>query len=326
MEISIIIPVCNVSRYLTECLDSICRQHFEDTEVILIDDGSTDQSGEICDAYGAAYTFVHAAHQPNQGPSAARNAGIRAASGRYLLFIDGDDHIACGSIAAFLREIKARPADLYFLKAEKIYPNGKKAALDGMGGWVTDSADKLDVLRNLAEMPKFPGSACTKLVSRQMVLEHDIYFEEGVRAEDLIWSLRCILCAGSYGYIGADYYYYRQMRMDSAANMVTGQGAFELYRALMQGMELAEGEKAPICTYVRRMMAYEAEVLLLYYGRLGRDERKNMKKEVRSACRLLKYRKKARTRLIRVLVSLLGVDAAGTVLSKAYSLREWYFL
>ena len=98
MIFSVVIPVYNVKDYLPKCIDSVLAQDFTDYEVILIDDGSTDgESGAICDRYAAAHPErIRAIHKPNGGVGEARNVGIEAAQGEYLIFIDSDDYIAPG--------------------------------------------------------------------------------------------------------------------------------------------------------------------------------------------------------------------------------------
>ena len=91
--ISVIVPIYNVERYLEKCIDSILAQTYRNLEVILIDDGSKDDSGTICDAYAAADSRVKVIHQQNGGAAAAKNAGLRAATGEYLSFVDADDWI-----------------------------------------------------------------------------------------------------------------------------------------------------------------------------------------------------------------------------------------
>ena len=92
--ITIIIPVYNVGEFLVECVESIQAQEYDNIEVLLVDDGSTDGSGALCDTLASESQKVVAIHQPNMGPSVARNTGVRAASGDYVAFIDSDDIIA----------------------------------------------------------------------------------------------------------------------------------------------------------------------------------------------------------------------------------------
>ena len=91
MEISVIIPIYNVENYLKRCLDSVLKQENVSMEVILVDDGSTDSSGKICDEYATKYPHIKSLHITNSGPSSAKNVGYDMASGNYVSFIDSDD-------------------------------------------------------------------------------------------------------------------------------------------------------------------------------------------------------------------------------------------
>lgn len=98
MLFSIIIPVYNVEKYLPQCLDSIINQEIREYEIILVDDGSTDSSGEICDIYEKQYDNIMVRHIRNHGVSYARNTGLEYARGKYIWFIDGDDYVEKGSL------------------------------------------------------------------------------------------------------------------------------------------------------------------------------------------------------------------------------------
>jgi len=93
MELSILVPVYNTEKYLKRCVESLLSQSVKDYEVILVDDGSTDGSGSICDEFARKDSRVRVIHQENAGPSAARLAGIRASCGAYLGFVDSDDYV-----------------------------------------------------------------------------------------------------------------------------------------------------------------------------------------------------------------------------------------
>lgn len=91
--VSVIVPVYNVASYLPACIDSVLAQTFADFELLLVDDGSTDGSGDICDDYACRDVRVTVLHQPNAGPAAARNAALDVAQGEYVAFVDSDDVI-----------------------------------------------------------------------------------------------------------------------------------------------------------------------------------------------------------------------------------------
>lgn len=106
MKLSIIVPVYNVKNYLSDCLDSILNQTYRDFEMILVDDGSTDGSGELCDQYAAQDERISVIHQKNQGLSVTRNHGIARAKGEYLMFVDSDDYLCAGMHWSFWQSVR----------------------------------------------------------------------------------------------------------------------------------------------------------------------------------------------------------------------------
>ena len=112
--ISIIIPVYNIEKYLSKCLESIAIQSYQNLEILLIDDGSSDRSPEICDAYKKKDKRFCVIHKENGGLSSARNAGIEIASGKYLLFVDGDDYIDKDMVKILYKRIKQDKSDMAF--------------------------------------------------------------------------------------------------------------------------------------------------------------------------------------------------------------------
>ena len=111
-EVSIIVPVYQVEKYLRQCVDSILAQTFTDFELILVDDGSKDQSGQICDEYAGMDERIKVIHQENGGVASARNRGIDCAEGSYLCFIDADDWIEETMVARCVSHIKQYDADV----------------------------------------------------------------------------------------------------------------------------------------------------------------------------------------------------------------------
>lgn len=114
MKLSVVVPIYNVENYLRRCVDSLLNQDLEpsDYEIILIDDGSTDGSGAIADAYAAKYSHICAIHQANAGLSGARNTGIGAASGEYVQFVDSDDYLEPNVLGALLDKMAAERLDV----------------------------------------------------------------------------------------------------------------------------------------------------------------------------------------------------------------------
>ena len=127
-KISVIIPVYNVEKYLSKCIESVLEQDFSDYEIILIDDGSTDTSGKLCDEYAENYSAIKVIHQQNKGLGGARNTGIEAAEGQYLLFVDSDDYIR-DNIMTFLYDTAVcNDSDIVAFGMDYVYESGGKFA------------------------------------------------------------------------------------------------------------------------------------------------------------------------------------------------------
>ncbi|MBQ1371458.1 MAG: glycosyltransferase [Oscillospiraceae bacterium] len=184
MRFSIIVPVYNVAAYLPKCINSLLAQDNEDWELILVDDGSTDgKSSVLCDEYAADQPeLIRVIHQANAGLGAARNSGIEAAAGEYLLFVDSDDTIAPNTLSRLSEEIDRTGADMYIFSFRYVYETGEEApaeprnsALDGV---VTS-------LREHPELLVDPPMACSRLCRTTLFTETGIRFPGKVWYEDL---------------------------------------------------------------------------------------------------------------------------------------------
>lgn len=125
-EVSIIVPVYQVEKYIRQCVDSILAQTFTDFELILVDDGSKDQSGQICDEYARMDTRVKVIHKENGGLSDARNKGMDQASGNYFMFVDSDDYIAPTMIECLYESILNENADIAVCNYLYYFENDRK--------------------------------------------------------------------------------------------------------------------------------------------------------------------------------------------------------
>lgn len=121
--ISVIIPVYNVAAYLSACIESILSQNYLALEIILIDDGSTDESGEICDEYAKRDSRINVIHQTNAGAAAAKNTGLKAATGTYLSFVDSDDFLESDAYSHMIRIIQEQNADIVQCSYRDVFKN-----------------------------------------------------------------------------------------------------------------------------------------------------------------------------------------------------------
>lgn len=173
-EITIIIPVYKVEAYLKRCLDSLLTQSFTDWEMLLIDDGSPDKSGEICDAYAQKDERIKVVHKKNGGVSSARNAGLDIAKGKWVVFVDSDDWCEANYLADFFN-------DGLDLQDEDIVLQGRK---NEIGGKVTNALILKDgIYQNVAnamlenDLLTFGAPYC-KLYSNRVIQKYGIRFPE----------------------------------------------------------------------------------------------------------------------------------------------------
>lgn len=163
--ISLVVPVYNVQEYLPECLDSLLGQSFAAIEIILVDDGSTDASAEICDRYAARDGRIRVVHQQNAGVSKARNVGIRLARGKYLGFVDGDDWVDrdyCKRLYETLIDYRADISicSYYVARSRKTKPE----AADGK----ITIYDRKEAIRMLYEDVRIRSFSWNKLFRREL--------------------------------------------------------------------------------------------------------------------------------------------------------------
>ena len=200
--ISIIIPVYNVKLYLDNCIQSVIQQSYTDFECILVDDGSKDMSGDICDQYAAYDERIKVIHQENGGLSAARNTGIEAANGDYISFVDSDDYIGLTLFEDMLQLLKEYDLDIIEFTA---FRDKSGDIIEGCNDGQLEIYSKEDALR-LAMHDCFVA-AWSKLYKRSAI--GDVRFPVGRKFEDTATSYLYVANANRVGHINRCYYYYR---------------------------------------------------------------------------------------------------------------------
>lgn len=206
--ISIIVPVFNVARFLEECVMSIINQTVRDLQIILIDDGSTDESGAICDQFAECDNRIRVIHQANAGVSSARNAGLREAKGRYIAFVDSDDVLPENAYEILLMNVK-----------ENFLPMGRVQLMTEEGMLLNSSCFERKVIsqsefvRDLFLEKDFPylGYPVDKLFSRRIIENYHLRFDETIKLnEDRLFVLSYLLYCGGVVFDEHVIYHYRQ--------------------------------------------------------------------------------------------------------------------
>ncbi|MDR3348936.1 MAG: glycosyltransferase [Acidaminococcales bacterium] len=215
--ISIIIPVYNVEQYIHKCVDSVINQSHKDLEIILVDDGSPDGCGRICDDYALKDARVKVIHQANRGLSGARNAGLAVARGKYVAFVDSDDYILKDMYADLLRLALKHGADMVVSDFYEITEaGGKKARLNNYSAKRLNKLSIEDV-RRLTLLDKLPPSVCVKLYKAYAA--KDVGFYPGVYFEDLIFSARIIFKINKVVFTDKAYYCCNRTERESITSL-----------------------------------------------------------------------------------------------------------
>ena len=233
--ISVIVPVYNVEGYLPACLDSLLAQTFDDFEIIVVDDGSTDSSAAIAERFAAAGPErIRVLHKPNGGLSDARNFGMDRSTGAYLSFVDADDLVMPDMLARLHETAVACDADLVLCGIENF--------LDGEENGVHYPEPDMSAFgHSLAEEPRLlyrvDASACDKLYSRGLFQRSGVRFPEGLGFEDVPTTYRLLPFASRIEKVNAPLYRYRRHRPGSISSDYG-----DRYLDLMVGFGLIDDE------------------------------------------------------------------------------------
>ena len=206
---SVVIPVYNAETYLESCMDSILSQRSAvDYEIILVNDGSTDRSVQICDGYAQKLPFVKVIHQVNQGVSVARNTGIKAAQGQYILFLDSDDLWVTDLLETVTDALRQQP-DMAVFGYQEFGNNSAAAARLPMEAVQPETG--IAYFRRYESAGKMPHVNCWAAVfKRQFLLENELFFPVGISyGEDFMFHMHCLKCARSVVSISKPLYRYR---------------------------------------------------------------------------------------------------------------------
>lgn len=216
-KITVIIPVYNVEMYLKEAIESVINQTYQNLEILLIDDGSTDNSGKICDEYAKKDNRITVFHQENRGLSGARNTGLRNATGKYIMCLDSDDKFELEACQIMYDAIKDTNADYMIANYINIDEDGTR--------WENPvfkkdkySAFKLSIKDYEKSFYIMNSGVCNKIFRKSFLDSLQIEFVERLPAEDAIFTTYCFIKSKNVYYIPNIIYQYRQRYSDSISS------------------------------------------------------------------------------------------------------------
>ena len=213
--ISVIVAVYNVEKYLSRCIESVLKQTYSNLEIILVDDGSKDFCGKICDDYALKDSRIKVIHKENGGISSARNAGLKVYRGEYLMFVDSDDFLSTDAIEILYKRITTDKSDMAIGKHTDIYEDFSTNG--DFCSWFSDSViSKEDIFLKMADSRYYPVSACTKLYKSKVI--SGISFPALICGEDLWVFPHIVDKCNLVSVVNETVYYYFQ-RSDSVMHL-----------------------------------------------------------------------------------------------------------
>lgn len=277
--VSIVVPVYNAAPFLRDCVDSVFAQTFADWELILVDDGSADDSRAVCDGYAARDARIRVTSQGNRGPAAARNAGVRLAGGRYVMFLDADDRLFDHALATLIAEAGRSDADLVlgnFMKlqggvllSQPVTFSPSAAPFDSASATLA-GIELLHYVRHFLAVPSnhLVSYCWARLYRRSIIAQHDLHAREDMRLfEDFAFNLDYMGKVGRLVFVNEPVYVYVQHEGHLSASMAILDAAqlerdMEIFRqkidAFLAGLGIG-GEQA-------RQVAREVGHALVHYA------------------------------------------------------------
>lgn len=306
MVISIVIPVFNVELYLEECVQMVLRQTYHNIEIILVDDGSKDTSSVICDRFAQEDNRVNVIHKENGGLSDARNVGLNAANGQYILFLDSDDVWNGEDFLTNLVmkvENENKPDMVMFRVAR--WRNNKIDAISSPYEEEDFCGTPVEIFRNLYVQQRYQVSACSKMLKLSVLKENGVLFTKGLLGEDMDWTFRLWPHIKSVSYCNQSIYYYR-VRPNSITTTYAKKNAMDFCSILEKWLVVYECSADKNRTVYLGYLANLYVTLLYNYLLLKKEDRCTLKQRIIALMPILDYSVTSKSKRIFLMRRLLG--------------------
>lgn len=283
-KVSIVVPVYCAEKYLTECINSVIAQDYPDIELLLIDDGSTDGSGKICDKYAALDTRIKTIHKDNGGVSTARNLGLQNASGTYIMFVDADDWLEPEAVSKLVDYMHKDNLDVCF--SNRYYKDADNVIKIPFPFCEKDNPIPAEsVLREHLQY-KMTASVCMALVKRK-IIEQCAFDTEIHTLEDWEYLVRALANCSCVGICDYAFYHYRSVIGSASKSAVNGKKmtcflipdkvrAYLKENQLDYLLEYAEGLEAILLNHIMVIEANSKESQSKYHDEIRKIARDHL--------------------------------------------------
>ncbi len=326
MRFSIIIPVYNSEKYLKSCVNSVLQQSYNDIEVILVDDGSKDQSCQICDTYAVQDNRIRTIHKKNGGTADARNAGLDVATGDYITFIDNDDYWKDRyALEKIHNQLQESLADVLMFDTINYWENSSKYVYSSRQCNRSEvlNQKRENALRHIMGNGLLYRAVWAKVVRADLIKEHNIYFVKGIRNEDTEWTAKLLLCAQSYDWFDKVFYVYRKgTGVAQTDRQVTLKEVKDLQNILQKYIHIGKSLGENNREFQELFYSYLAYPFAVLMGqiRLVEDTNKELESFAKRNANILKYDVDPSIKMVKKVYCILGYRLTSLLL-KLYLTR-----
>ena len=308
MKVSFILPIYNVEKYLSECIQSILNQTYKDFEVLLVDDGSPDYCPILCDEWARKDNRIKVFHKSNGGLSDTRNYGLEHAQGDYVVFVDSDDFWVNKDCLENLMNVHPECDFIGFNCSYYYYDTKTFKKWVAYDESLSKPTDKDTVLCSLVASGTFPMSACLKIIKRKSLSEINLHFIKGLLSEDIPWFINLLEGAKKCMFINDYIYAYRQGVVGSISNSFSVRNFNSILRIIDNELQKLEGRTFNEKTkdYIKSFLAYELCICLGGLGQLEKSVRNEYYEKLKPYKWLLKFCQNPKVKKVSILNSLVG--------------------
>lgn len=305
---SVIIPIYNVENYVEECINSVIGQDYESIEIILINDGSKDNSQLICEKKVKEDSRIRLINKQNGGLSSARNVGLDNATGDYILFLDGDDYWDDKQALSKINlNLQSSKADIVTFGLKKMFEDtGEIEETKYVFNRETiDFRSKKNTLSYLVKNNLYISSACNKAVKKSIIDKYNLRFEEKALSEDIEWSAKLLLYSNVIDVIESPFYIYRQ-RNHSITHTLKLINIEYLVKHIETCIELCKNENIDYKNEYMGYVSYQYITLLVSLNSVEEKIPSEMMKIIKDYSYLLKYDLIKRVHIFNLINKFLG--------------------
>lgn len=278
-KVSIIIPMYNVEAYLEECLESVVNQTLKSIEVILIDDGSIDDTANIAQKYKEKYNFIKTIHQQNKGQGAARNVGIEQALGEYIYFLDSDDYIEIDTMEKLYGTANEERLDLILFDGISF---SNDYQIDETQKLRYKKKNKYPLIKNgtnvfieLIRNKDYSCSPCLLFINKTILINNNIRFLEGIIQEDELFTYILLKTTLKVKCINKTYFH-RRFRMNSTTTTLNFEKKFNgYYKVSIEMGKIIYEEKFRVFNEDYKYLEQMLSNTIYYYSQLNKKEKEN---------------------------------------------------